>query len=300
MACIDTINELRESYERKYGFAVFDLSVEETVDKVIVRGQVLTPNQKNAVLDALERSCGKPVEGKVEVLSESGAEPQRWATVKAPLIDLKSRYVPSALQSEKMLSRIRATQALRGEVLRVLLEKDGQFLVQTDDMAMGWAEGKDVELSAAFSEMDWRSGIPAKVDDLIMVKGSSCRAVEAAEKHMGARYVLGAKSPGAIDCSGLTQLAYRDAFGIILPRHSWDQKKMGITVSIDLARDGDLVFMVNGKTGVKHVGMIELAPSGRNIIHACLTEGGVVKQSAEEALRRYELVEVRRIIKNNS
>jgi hypothetical protein len=297
MSCIDTINQLRENYERKYGFAVLDLSVTEAEDKIHVSGKVLTESQKQEVFAALELAGGKPLDAEIEVLSEYGSGPQQWARVEAPLVDLKSRFVDSTLLSDRILQRIRSTQALRGEALRILLEKDGQLLVQTGDMTLGWVDGDKVARSADPLENTWRRGTFAAKDKLLEMPGAGREAVEAAEKLLGVPYVLGAKSLAAIDCSGLMQLAYKNAYNIILPRHSWDQKKLGVPVTLDAAQDGDLVFMINPQTGTKHVGMIENTNEGKNIIHACLARGGVVRERAEEALDRYTLVEVRRLIK---
>ncbi|MCK4891366.1 MAG: C40 family peptidase, partial [Candidatus Pacebacteria bacterium] len=57
--------------------------------------------------------------------------------------------------------------------------------------------------------------------------------IKEAEKYLGAKYVLGGKSKKGIDCSGLVQVAYKNSLNIILPKHSWDQKKMGKKVKLE-------------------------------------------------------------------
>lgn len=73
-------------------------------------------------------------------------------------------------------------------------------------------------------------------------------------KWRGTRYRLGGQGRNGIDCSGLTQVVYRDLFGEHLPRTTDDQEKLGRPVGRDTLAPGDLVFF---KTGVlqRHVGI---------------------------------------------
>ncbi|MFF2651007.1 NlpC/P60 family protein [Streptomyces sp. NPDC058045] len=82
-----------------------------------------------------------------------------------------------------------------------------------------------------------------------------------ARAQIGKPYVWGATGPNAYDCSGFTQAAWRAA-GITLPRTTWDQVKVGTTVSVDNAKPGDLVFFYND---ISHVGIYV---GGGNMIHA--------------------------------
>lgn len=64
-----------------------------------------------------------------------------------------------------------------------------------------------------------------------------------ATSHLGTEYVWGAAHPATgFDCSGLVQYAYRKALGIELPRTTYQQWKLGTTVSFDDLRMGDLLF----------------------------------------------------------
>jgi peptidoglycan DL-endopeptidase CwlO len=73
-------------------------------------------------------------------------------------------------------------------------------------------------------------------------------AVAFALSQVGDSYVHGASGPGAWDCSGLTQAAYRRA-GISLPHSSGAQASRARRVSRSQARPGDLVV------GPGHVGI---------------------------------------------
>ena len=294
------MDELRREYERKYGFAVFALKFKEGGDRIVVSGEVLTGNQKHDVELAVAEASGKKVENRIKTLCDVSGRTSGWARVKREIVELKSRFVDSAVMNGKILKRIRCSQASKGEVLRIIYKKDDQLLVQSGDLTLGWVDRRDVVVKKESLRREWQKGIMAAPDSLIAIRVPREDVVRAAETYLGVPYVLGAKSEAAIDCSGLTQLAYREAFGIILPRHSWDQKRMGVTVSLEDAQTGDLVFMNNGETDVRHVGIFERTPDGNNIIHASLSNGGVVRQSAEEVLRRYKLAEVRRIIRTDN
>jgi cell wall-associated NlpC family hydrolase len=67
----------------------------------------------------------------------------------------------------------------------------------------------------------------------------------------GVPYVWGGANPRGFDCSGLVQWAYRRA-GVLLPRTSQQQSRVGKPVTAAQLRPGDLVFFY---TPVHHVGI---------------------------------------------
>jgi gamma-D-glutamyl-L-lysine dipeptidyl-peptidase len=77
-----------------------------------------------------------------------------------------------------------------------------------------------------------------------------------AMKLINSPYIWGGRIPSGIDCSGLTQLAYK-IFGIPIARNAADQAEEGKLIDfIDEAIPGDLVFFGNDKGRISHVGMI--------------------------------------------
>ncbi|WP_052397399.1 C40 family peptidase [Streptomyces sp. NRRL F-5123] len=89
----------------------------------------------------------------------------------------------------------------------------------------------------------------------------AARAVAFAYRQLGLPYVWGATGPGAYDCSGLTQAAWKAA-GVTLPRTTYTQINAGTRISRGRLQPGDLVFFYSG---VSHVGIY--IGSG-NMIHA--------------------------------
>ena len=291
------VRELRREYELRYGFAVLDLAARETPQRLIVAGTVLTAGQRDEVLRRVGAAAGKPVVSRMRVLGDPRTPAAGWATVKTALAEIKSRPVAQRLQNERILRRLRADQAARGELLRVLLKREDQLLVQTRARTLGWINRADVILKKTSLDGAWRAGRLAVPEKLLTSERPAAEALRAAAAFLGTPYVLGAKSRAGIDCSGLVQLAYERAFGIVLPRHSWDQKKMGRAIELDAAAPGDLVFLVNRQGDTKHVGLLDGEEGERFLLHASGAAGKVVRQPLAQALERYDLVEVRRILK---
>jgi NlpC/P60 family len=81
--------------------------------------------------------------------------------------------------------------------------------------------------------------------------------VQTAESALGTPYVWGGNSlTNGVDCSGLVQQVYA-AYGIQLPRTTYDQINVGDSVLMNKLRPGDLVFFDtdNSKKGPDHVGI---------------------------------------------
>jgi len=100
--------------------------------------------------------------------------------------------------------------------------------------------------------------------------------VDEASKYLGVPYLWGGTDPSqGLDCSGLTQLVYKN-LGVDLPRTASQQSTAGTAVaSLADARPGDLVFFdySSSRPGVDHVGIY--IGDGRMI--AAPQEGETVK-----------------------
>jgi cell wall-associated NlpC family hydrolase len=98
-----------------------------------------------------------------------------------------------------------------------------------------------------------------KRDGLAGADSSAAVAVRAALTRLGCPYVWGATGPDRFDCSGLVQWAYAQA-GMSLPRTTYDQIHVGISVARSDVQPGDLVF--------PHAGHVQLAIGDNLVIEA--------------------------------
>jgi probable lipoprotein NlpC len=85
----------------------------------------------------------------------------------------------------------------------------------------------------------------------------------------GVPYRYGGEDVSGMDCSGLVQRAYRELFGLSLPRTTEDQADAGLRISRSQLRAGDLVFFKIGWWKI-HVGMY--LGNGR-FLHASESDG---------------------------
>ncbi len=83
------------------------------------------------------------------------------------------------------------------------------------------------------------------------ISGSAAAVVEFVRAQLGKGFVMGATGPGAYDCSGLVQAAYRQA-GIDLPRVSQAQSAAGRSVSLSDLQPGDILYW-GGRGSASHV-----------------------------------------------
>lgn len=80
--------------------------------------------------------------------------------------------------------------------------------------------------------------------------------VSNAMMYLNAPYLWGGRTPFGIDCSGLTQMAYR-LQGYEIPRDAYQQAEIGNTLSfIEESEPGDLALFDNKEGKIIHVGII--------------------------------------------
>ena len=124
--------------------------------------------------------------------------------------------------------------------------------------------------------------------------------VNEAETKIGLPYTWGANPNSEVefDCSSLVAHLYKH-LGINLPRCSYEQATVGMEVSLQDVRAGDIICMHtsnrNGEGGVTHVG---IAINNTQMIHAKGRAYGVVKQNIADYQGR--IVTIRRILVNES
>jgi len=123
---------------------------------------------------------------------------------------------------------------------------------------------------------------------------SQNKLVQAAESYLGTPYKFGGMSRTGVDCSGFAGLVYQEVYGVSLPRTSAKMWKKGRTVSVSVARPGDLCFFrISGKKGnIDHVGIY----MGNNrFIHAS-SSGGVMYSNLNDAYFSKRFAGIRRML----
>ncbi|MEU6425424.1 C40 family peptidase [Microbispora sp. NPDC046973] len=110
---------------------------------------------------------------------------------------------------------------------------------------------KTAARTAAAKKQTKKHAAKRKISRASLQRVKAQRAVKAAEKQIGDPYRYGATGPGAFDCSGLVQYAWRKA-GVRLPRTTWSiRSAVRKKVSWGDFKPGDLIFTSGGG----HVGM---------------------------------------------
>jgi cell wall-associated NlpC family hydrolase len=159
------------------------------------------------------------------------------------------------------------TQALPGEPLTVLEERDGWARVKTEYDYPGWAR---TELLGGAPDPDW-------------LRAGASDPVEHARTLLGTRYVWGGMTGAGVDCSGLVHVSFR-ACGRLVPRDAHQQEDAGRPVAEDELRPGDLITYGPPDGAADHVAF--WVGDGR-ILHATGREGvdAVVEEPEPPELR---------------
>lgn len=87
----------------------------------------------------------------------------------------------------------------------------------------------------------------------------------------GVRHRVGGADRQGVDCSGLVQVVFRDAFQVDLPRTSREQSRTGQPVAAQDMRPGDLLYFLD-KRG-DHIGVVV---EGRTFMHASASQGVIL------------------------
>lgn len=301
--------EIKSRYRKKYGAVFFDIKVKGGDDVIVLEGTVLSEKQKNeAFLSVKDIVKNIKIEDKIKVLSDPEDNLQTgWAAVHAGLADIWAKLSGG----KKVTGEIRASQALKGDFVRVLARKGRWNLVQTRDLAVGWLDSS----SATASKWDavrkeWMKTKRVRAGEMFkkrLAKNIQAKFMHFLKKYLNAPYVLGGMTEKGIDCSGLTERFYSDIFGIYLPRHSADQALCGGEVALPGMHFGDLVFLRKKVTKQAHIGVVvekfETSKAERRnfadvlVLNARPEKGGAVIEELPDILKTYDLISIRRIIK---
>lgn len=138
---------------------------------------------------------------------------------------------------------------------------NGQYAIKINDSI----QKKNVNTIKALKKTSTKKSVQADSD--------ASGLITLAKSEVGKAYVWGATGPSSFDCSGLVQYVFKNAAGISLPRTTYQQVKVGQTVSMSNLQPGDLLFWGSAPY---HVGIYV---GNGQYVHAATPGQGVVLQT---------------------
>lgn len=332
------IKNIKSRYKKKYGAVFFDIKVKSFNDFIILQGVVLSEKQKNEVFLAVKEIIkNNRIKNNIRVLSDPKDNLEiRWGIITVDVADMRVKLLDkkniaeespastsssaSKLNRDKNLGGL-ASQAMKGDFVRILAREGIWYLAQTRDLAIGWVDSSQITLSKwEIIKKEWIKTKRVRAGEVVrkrLAKNIQSKFLRFLEKYLNTQYLLGGMTGQSIDCSGLTQKFYSDIFGILLPRHSSDQALCGEKIELNAAHFGDLVFLRRKATKVAHVGIVvekfktpnaplssKLRRASKRqafnsvlILNARREIGGAVIEDLPNILKFYNLISIRRIIK---
>ena len=268
-----------------------------------ITGRVLTAGQRRR-LDTIARDHGVAVDVQLVADPASGLE-QGWSEIADGLIEVWRD--PASVGED----HARQTQYLSTDgPLRVLGTQGGLALVEGPDWSMGWTPSDGLAPSdAGAGRLSWAARLRTEPGAAVLpdparlaVPGSQVRApglrsgsaggaelvialLAEARSHLGVAYLWGGTTAVGFDCSGLVQRVFSSAVGVLLPKHSGDQRRQGLRVVAEDVRAGDLLFATPRD---RRVGHVLLMTSATTVLHACRSELRVIEEGLEENATRYQ------------
>lgn len=201
--------------------------------------------------------------------------PQTYARAITLVDVLRHPVLDFANLSAKGKDAVRQTQIADGEVLRVLGFHSEHALVMKSDQVLGWLLRESIAIDELILGFDTPVSAQLSTEDFFQI-------------WQGTKYIWGGVTRAGIDCSGLTQRYYLDVLVCQIPKNTYDQRRAGLSKSFAEIARHDLVFCTRiGGRGIHHVGIYV----DGEIWHAH-GERGVIRQSSDEFISQYQILEV--------
>jgi cell wall-associated NlpC family hydrolase len=269
---------------------VVQLDVDRSSAGLVVKGKVLTFGQARQVRRMAE-ARGAAIDVAVLADPEQGLE-EGWLEITADGV-LEVWREPTEMGRD----HARQTEYLPSDgPLRLLGQTGATRLVQGPDLSLGWVvAGGLAATDGEAARLDW-AGRRRSQEDAVVPPGLASTSdtggdsvldavLAAARAQLGAPYRWGGTTPRGFDCSGLVQRVFADATGVLLPKHTGDQRHAGVRVTAASADTGDLLFATPRSQRIGHV---MLLTSPETVLHACRTENKVIEEPLEANATRYQ------------
>jgi cell wall-associated NlpC family hydrolase len=248
------IDALRAELRQRHGATHLEvqLRVDPQAQRVVVEGEVLV-HRIAALIEA--RLCAELPSGwfvDTEAVRPSSGGGWRAVTDRVALHARRGTDVPCTV----LLPEDGPVQELA--------RADDEQLVRGIDGTVGWLDGSlGDEIDAP--RLEAPRDVPV---------GS---AIAIASQYLGVAYRLGGTDEHAIDCSGLVQRVLRRSHGIVVPRHSTDQRAIDPRRGEPPQGEGHLAFVWTRGEALCHVGIA----TDTTVIHASLSRGRVIEEPRE-------------------
>lgn len=140
------IDEVRKNLAPDKRTAIFDISFEQSSDKLILKGEVSDKEFKKELIGQIQNLKGINLIDSIEVLPSAKLGNKIYALVNLSVCNIRSKPEHSAEL---------ATQALMGTPLKIYKEEGGWYLVQTPDDYLGWVDDDGISLKTSKEMMAW-------------------------------------------------------------------------------------------------------------------------------------------------
>ncbi|MFD8590171.1 C40 family peptidase [Streptomyces sp. NPDC059637] len=211
--------------------------------------------------------------GSLPVVGEASEAPDTTPT-SVPVIDLDSTGLYRAAEATARTAQDLETDAASQEADRAAREEAAAFKKAEEKRKAEEARKAAAERAAeaAASRSSGRADLATASSP-----GTGSGVIGFLRAQLGKAYVMGATGPGAYDCSGLVQAAYRTV-GVNLPRTSQAQSSAVTPVPLGSLQPGDLIFW-GGQGSAYHVAVYV---GGGKYIDAANPSKGVVEQNLND------------------
>lgn len=273
---LEAIARMRAEATARYGEALIEVSV--TPDGL--RGTVALPAQ---VMELERLLAGLWPEAECRLLVLATRRARVALHPESGPLDIWRRP-PDAGGEQRELT----TQLLPGDPPAELLAvREGQYLVKAPGEAVGW-----VSRTARFRLGPALPPTPPGVA-VVPADGWDPKVVrETALNLLGRPYVFGGTGGQGVDCSGLSWRAFLAA-GVLLPRNSRAQRKVGDRVRLAGLGEADLICAVH--RGPKRTSHVAIYLGEDEVVHACSECHEVRRERLAEFRNRYQVLTIRRV-----